>query len=214
MHVLVVDDDPLVAQSLKTIICTDPEFRVVNLGTTGDQAIELYRVHRPDILLLDIRMPGKTGIQAAAAILQDHPEARILFLTTFSDDQYIIQALTMGAAGYLLKQNYQSIVPALRSVYQGQRVFGDAVADRIPSLVLRRTATPQPGTGNEDRGGLSEREFEIMKQVAQGLSNREISQKVYLGEGTVRNYVSTILEKLQLRDRTQLAVYYYKHYSG
>ena len=142
--------------------------------------------------------------EASEHILSQFPDARILFLTTFSDDEYIVQALRLGAKGYILKQDFESIIPALSAVYKGQSVFGDAIVTKLPKLLS------DSGRADLAGFGISEREEEIIELVAQGLSNREIAEALYLGEGTVRNYLSVILEKLQLRDRTQLAVFYLK----
>lgn len=205
MKVLVVDDDKLVAISLKTILEADASIRVIGMGHSGEEAIELYREHQPDVLLMDIRMTGMTGLDAAECILKEFQAAKILFLTTFSDDEYIVKALNIGAKGYLLKQDFEGIVPALRAVDGGQSVFGGEIVGKIPVLMQ--------GKGEFDYAqyDISEKEQGIIELVAEGLSNREIAENLYLSEGTVRNYISTILEKLQLRDRTQLAVFYYKH---
>ncbi|MCQ2009427.1 response regulator transcription factor [Sporolactobacillus sp. STSJ-5] len=204
MNVLIVDDDRLVSSSLKTILEADSTVHVSGIGNSGAEAVALYNELNPDILLMDIRMDGMTGIEATKILLGENSEAKILFLTTFSDDDYIVEALRIGAKGYILKQNFESIVPALKAVFSGQRVFGDAIVSKIPSLMKQKE---QP---NFSRFKLSERELSIIKQVANGKSNREIAQNLFLSEGTVRNYISTILEKLALRDRTQLAIFYYK----
>ncbi len=205
MRVLVVDDDKLVAISLKTILEADGTITVVGMGHSGEEAIGLYREHQPDVLLMDIRMEGMTGLEAAECILKEFGAAKILFLTTFSDDEYIVKALNIGAKGYLLKQDFEGIVPALKAVNGGQSVFGGEIVGKIPVLMQ--------GKGEVDYAqyDISEKEQGIIELVAEGLSNREIAEKLYLSEGTVRNYISTILEKLQLRDRTQLAVFYYKN---
>lgn len=205
MRVLVIDDDNLVAISLKTILEADAGIEVTGIGQSGADAIRLYREQQPDILLMDIRMEGMTGLEAAEAILKEYKAARILFLTTFSDDEYIVKALNIGAKGYLLKQDFEGIVPALNAVYGGQSVFGGDIVGKIPVLMQ--------GKGEVDykRYDIHEKEQAIIELVAEGLSNREIAGKLYLSEGTVRNYISTILEKLGLRDRTQLAVFYYKN---
>lgn len=205
MRVLVVDDDNLVAISLKTILEADAEVEVTGIGQNGADAIAMYREQQPDILLMDIRMEGMTGLEAAEQILQEFEAAKILFLTTFSDDEYIVKALNMGAKGYLLKQDFEGIVPALKAVYGGQSVFGGDIVGKIPVLMQ--------GKGEVDYSGydINEKEQAIIQLVAEGLSNREIAGELFLSEGTVRNYISTILEKLGLRDRTQLAVFYYKN---
>ena len=203
---VIVDDDSLVVASLATILAADGEIEVAGTGNSGQEAVELYRTVNPDVLLLDIRMDGMTGIEAAEIILAGDQEARILFLTTFSDNEYIVKALQIGAKGYILKQDYESIVPSLKAVYMGQRVFGEAIMSKIP-LSLNKF-NEQPGLADYN---LNEKEVQIITLVANGLSNKEIAGRLFLSEGTVRNYISVILEKLQLRDRTQLAIFYYQH---
>lgn len=205
MNVLVVDDDKLVCVSLKTILESDPEIKVIATGNNGKQAIELYRELEPDILLMDIRMDTMTGLEAGEILLKEFNNARILYLTTFSDDAYIIKALKIGAKGYLLKQNFESIVPALKAVYMGQSVFGDEIITKLPGLIQGGSSA---AFSNYD---LTDKEIELLVHISEGLSNREISEAMYLSEGTVRNYISVLLEKLHLRDRTQLAVFYYKN---
>ena len=205
MNILIVDDDFLVAGALKTILETQEDFHVPACGSDGSEAAALFRQHRPDVLLMDIRMKDMNGLDASAEILREFPEARILLLTTFSDDEYIIKALKLGAKGYLLKQDYQNIVPAIRAVYSGQTVFGDAIVSKIPSLLQRPPAYDYASCDINDR------ELEIIRLIADGLSNKEIASALYLSEGTVRNYLSSILDKLELRDRTQVAVFYYQH---
>lgn len=205
MKVLVVDDDKLVAVSLKTILEADAQVEVIGIGESGEDAVKLYRELRPDVLLMDIRMKGMSGLDAAECILKEDEAAKILFLTTFSDDEYIIKALNMGARGYLLKQDFEGIVPALKAVNGGQSVFGGDIVGKIPVLISGR------GNFSYSEYDISEKEQTIIELVAEGLSNREIAAKLFLSEGTVRNYISTILEKLNLRDRTQLAVFYYKN---
>lgn len=205
MRVLVVDDDNLVAISLKTILEADSEVTVVAIGQSGEEAVCLYREQKPDVLLMDIRMNGMTGLDAAECILKEDKAAKILFLTTFSDDEYIVRALNLGAKGYLLKQDFEGIVPAIKAVYGGQSVFGGDIVGKIPVLMQSK------GEVDYAKYDISEKEQAIIELVAEGLSNREIAGRLYLSEGTVRNYISTILEKLGLRDRTQLAVFYYKN---
>lgn len=203
MNIVIVDDDKLVAVSLKTILESTGSVNVLAMGSCGEEAIELYSRHRPDVLLMDIRMNGMSGIEAGEKILADFPEAKILYLTTFSDDEYIIKAVLMGAKGYILKQDFESICPALETVTNGQTVFGSDVASKLPELLTNHSSF------DFERYGIVEKEQEIIKQVAKGLSNKEIATLLYLSEGTVRNYISSILEKLSLRDRTQLAIFYY-----
>ena len=230
MKVVIVDDDRLVAMSLKTIVESDAEIEVLATGGSGQEAIELYEEHRPDVLLTDIRMEGMTGLEAGEKILAKHPEAKLLYLTTFNDDEYIVKALSIGAKGYIIKQDFDSIVPSLKAVYSGQSVFGNEITEKLPNILSSRTDTNSgtDGQGNDtndqDNGAtgqathfdhtaydLTEQEAEIVKCVADGLSNKEIADTLFLSEGTVRNYISNILSKLDLRDRTNLAIFYYKH---
>jgi DNA-binding NarL/FixJ family response regulator len=202
---VIVDDDEFICVSLKTILQADPEIEVIAIGKSGEEAFELFGRLRPDILLMDIQMGGMSGLEAGERILQQYPDAKILLLTTFSDEEYIVKALRIGAKGYLIKQNAEAIAPALKAVMSGQSVFGAEIVAKIPSFLDKRE---KPGlTGF----GLSDREVEIVEQVATGRNNKEIADALFLSEGTVRNYLSVILEKLQLRDRTQLAVYYYEN---
>ena len=205
MNVLIVDDDYLVAVSLQTILEADPEIKVAAIGHNGKEAISLYAKHKPDILLMDIRMEGMTGLEAGEEILKNDPAARILFLTTFSDDEYIIKALHIGAKGYILKQDFEGITPAMKAVYGGQSVFGSQIIGKLPVLMQEKD------NFDYSQYEISDKEKAIIELVAEGLSNREIADQLCLGEGTVRNYISIILEKLCLRDRTQLAVFYYKN---
>lgn len=205
MNIIIVDDDSLVAGALKTILEINEDINVAATGSDGLEACELYRKYLPDILLMDIRMKNMSGLEAATVILQEFPQANILLLTTFSDDEYIIKALRLGARGYLLKQDYASILPALRAVFSGQTVFGTEIVSRIPELLQSSTAF------DYSTYGINERELEIIERIANGYSNKEIASELFLSEGTVRNYLSSILDKLSLRDRTQVAVFYYQH---
>lgn len=201
MNIIIVDDDSLVAGALKTILEINEDINVAATGSDGLEACELYRKYQPDILLMDIRMKNMSGLEAATVILQEFPQANILLLTTFSDDEYIIKALRLGARGYLLKQDYASILPALRAVFSGQTVFGTEIVSRIPELLQSSTAF------DYSTYGINERELEIIERIANGYSNKEIASELFLSEGTVRNYLSSILDKLSLRDRTQVAVF-------
>lgn len=202
MNLVLVDDDRIVRQSLKVILEREEDIKVLALGQDYDEALALYREHQPDILLMDIRMGEKTGLDAAETLLNEFPDASILFLTTFSDRDYIARALKIGAKGYLLKQEYEGIAATLRAVAAGQTVFGPAVMNALPQVLSPQSA------GEAPQDLPSKRELEIWALCAQGLNNREIAQQLFLSEGTVRNHVSALLQKTGLRDRTQLALQY------
>ena len=193
MRVLIVDDDALVAQSLSTILSVEDDVEVVGLGGSGPEATERYRELAPDVLLMDIQMPGGDGLSAAERILTEDPAARIVFLTTFSDDEYIVRALKMGARGYLIKQDVAQVAPALRSVMAGVCVLEGEVLERSTTMGLGGP-TGGRGQAEEDRG----------------LDNAEAATRLFMSEGTVRNHISAILAKLGLRNRTQVAVMYYR----
>jgi DNA-binding NarL/FixJ family response regulator len=206
MRIVVIDDDKLVCAALKTILEAEKDIFVEGTGHNGKEAIELYNSLKPDILLMDIRMDTMTGLEAGEHIIEMDKNAKILFLTTFSDDEYIVKALKIGSKGYIIKQNFECIVPSLRAVYIGQSVFGEDIVSKLPALVNNNSKT------DFSAFNITEKEMDIITLVAEGLSNKEIANKLYLSEGTVRNTLSTILEKLNLRDRTQLAVFYYKRF--
>lgn len=206
IRVVVVDDDRLVTESLKTILEASGEMNVVATGQSASDAVSLYLKEKPDVLLSDIRMGDSTGITAAKEILQQDASAIILLLTTFSDDEYIREALSLGVKGYLIKQNLAAIVPAIKAVYNGQAVFGSEIAGKLSEVLQQQ---PQKKNGSFQ---LSEREEAILLEVARGKNNKEIAKALFLSEGTVRNYISQLLEKLEVRDRTQLAIFYYQEY--
>lgn len=205
MKIVIVDDDYLVTEALKTILEANEDIQVPATGADGREAVKLFEEYRPDILLMDIRMKNMNGLEALTEILKADPKANVLLLTTFLDDEYIVKALRLGAKGYLLKQDYTSILPALRAICSGQTVFGKQIMSKIPDLIRKEKEF------DYSFYEINDREKEVIRLIAEGYSNKEIASELYLSEGTVRNYLSTILDKLQLRDRTQVAVFYYKH---
>ena len=198
MNIVILDDDPLVIQSLKTIL-TANNFTVVACGSDGTEAEELFERYKPDILLMDIRMQKMSGIEAAEKILAQNKDAKILLLTTFNDEEYIMRAVNFGCKGYILKQNIRLLAPALHAVAVESVVFDSEIITNLPVAKQERKSFKE----------LNSRENDVMDLLADGLNNKEIAQRLSLSEGTVRNYISSILEKLNLRDRTQLLVYYY-----
>lgn len=208
MKILIIDDDNLVSQGIKIILEGEAKKRkddiiICATGSSGKEAIELYDIHKPDLVLMDIRMPEMTGIEAGRIILERDEQAKIIFLTTFLEDDYIIDALKIGAKGYIIKTDFASIYPALEAVLKGQRIFGDQIIERLPHALGKVSQ-------RKDLTGLSEKENQLIYWVAQGLSNQEIAVQMHFSEGTIKNYISILLEKLNLRNRTELAVYYYK----
>lgn len=210
MRIAIVDDDPIVCQSLETILTATGTAEVLWMANDGDAAVRRYfetPASRPDVLLIDIQMPGTSGLDAAREILATDPAARILFLPTFADQSYIAQAMGLGAKGYLIKQDVAAVGPALQAVMAGQVVLGAEVLGKLTER------TPDPADSDDSRdtadsieGLLGEREREITALVAEGLDNRDIAARLFLSEGTVRNRISAILDKLGLTNRTQLAI--------
>ena len=203
MKLILIDDDNLVRVSLEKILQSDG-FEILATADDGSHALELYKEFDPDVVLMDIRMREVNGIEAAKTILKFDEEAKILLLTTFEDDEYIAEALKIGVKGYLLKQDYESITPAIKAILANQTVFTHKVTNRIPNLMKKLEDTKK-------LENLTEKEIEVIELVANGLNNKEIANTLFLSEGTVKNYISNILTKLDLRDRTQLAIYYYKN---
>ena len=210
MRIAIVDDDPIVCQSLETILTATGTAEVLWMANDGDAAVRRYfetPASRPDVLLIDIQMPGTSGLDAAREILDTDPAARILLLTTFADQSYIAQAMGLVAKGYLIKQDVAAVGPALQAVMAGQVVLGAEVLGKLTER------TPDPADSDDSRdtadsieGLLGEREREITALVAEGLDNRDIAARLFLSEGTVRNRISAILDKLGLTNRTQLAI--------
>ena len=199
MRILIVDDDPLVCQSLEILLNRELDMRVGGTAVDGNQALAWLAENTADIVLMDIQMPEMDGIQATRRIKSLYPQTRVLMLTTFRDDKNIRLALGAGAEGYLLKSDDISrMAEQVRAVMSGTAV--------MDNRVLRQLVQPRP----QDWEQLTPRERDVAELVAQGSSNREIAEQLYLSEGTVRNTLSTVLDKLQLRDRTQLAVQYWR----
>jgi DNA-binding NarL/FixJ family response regulator len=207
VKVLIVDDDALIRDGLKILIDLEPDFEVCGTAQNGQEAFDMCQKERPDIVLMDIRMPVMDGVLGTKLIKEHFMDIKIVILTTFKDDDYIKQAIKSGAVGYILKsQSSDSIIESLRAIMKGNIVLEKDVANALSSMISEKN---KKAPLHDD---ISEREMEILKHIGEGLSNREIAEKLFLSEGTVRNYVTALLEKLDLRDRTQLAIYYLKNY--
>lgn len=212
MRVVIADDDAVVVESLRIVLDAQPDIEVVGCGTDGADAVRLAADSAPDIVLLDIQMPGMDGLSAAERILATPVPPRVVFLTTFSDDEYIVRALALGAAGYLIKQDVAGVAPALRAVMAGRSVLEGEVLERAVALGADEasdTAAEKPDL-TTIFPQLTDREREVVALIAEGLDNREVAAAAYMGEGTVRNHISSILAKLHLRNRTQIAIAFWR----
>jgi DNA-binding NarL/FixJ family response regulator len=206
LKVLIVDDDALIREGLKILLEIEADFQVVGTASNGQEALEMCRKEEPDIVLMDIRMPVLDGVLGTKLIKSHFKDIKVVILTTFKDDEYIKEALKSGAEGYILKnQPADSIIESLRAVSKGNIVLEREVAGALSSMLKEgKKAAPE-------RLDISQRELGILKLVGEGLSNREIAERLNLSEGTARNYVTGLLEKLGFRDRTQLAIFYIKN---
>jgi len=189
---MVIDDQAVVRQGLVSLIGTVPDMNVIAEGTNGQQAIELYRQHKPDVTLIDLRMPIVNGVEAITTIRREFPGARLIVLTTYDGDEDIYRSLQAGAQGYLLKDMFfEELEDAIRRVHAGSK--------RIPAQVAERLAERMSGSE------LTERELEVLKQIVRGRSNREIAGALKISEATVKSHINNILSKLGVTDRTQAA---------
>lgn len=206
IRLLIVDDQRLMREGLRTLLELEHGFEIVGEAAEGQAALDAYAEFKPDVVLMDIRMPGMDGVEATRRLCTSWPGARVIILTTFDDDANVFEGLRAGAVGYLLKDlSGQELANAVRTVYKGGALIEPTVAKRVMAEFARlhppaRTveeALPEP---------LSERELDVLRLVSAGLSNREIGNKLGLSEGTVKNYVSSVLLKIGVRDRTQAAL--------
>ncbi|MBN2535362.1 MAG: response regulator transcription factor [Spirochaetales bacterium] len=201
IRVLIADDDPLIREGLEIILGRDEDFKVVASVNDGKQAVDACISGRVDVALIDIRMPVLNGVEAVKQITEGS-RTKTIILTTFDEDELIYRAVKNGARGYLLKgKTAREIKDTVKLVYNGSTVFQDSVFDKIQS----GSASPKIDTSQ-----FSEREIEVIKLIAEGYSNREIAGHLFLSEGTIKNYISSILSRLKLKQRTQIAVYYLK----
>ncbi|GAA1017615.1 DNA-binding response regulator [Acrocarpospora pleiomorpha] len=209
VRVLVVDDQQLIRESIASLLDIQPGITVVGMAGDGRAAVDLVLTLSPDVVLMDVRMPTMDGIEAVAVLRDRAPACRVVMLTTFDDEEYVVAALRAGASGYLLKDRpSRELADAVRLAHAGVVQFDPAAAARLTSALTRTTAPPPA-----DQAGhtLTSREVEVLRLVATGSTNREIARRLYLSEGTVKNHISRILGRLGLRDRTQAAVYARDH---
>ncbi|MBN1660962.1 MAG: response regulator transcription factor [Anaerolineae bacterium] len=206
IRVLIVDDQRLMREGLRILLEMEPDLQVVEEASDGEAAIEAYARLVPDVVLMDVRMPGMDGVEATRRLRAQWPDARVMILTTFDDDEYVFEGLRAGALGYLLKDvSGHDLAQAVRTVAAGGALIEPSVARKV----VAEFARVAPAMREADAGlpePLSEREQEVLVLLARGLSNREISVRLHLAEGTVKNYVTAVLGKLGVRDRTQAAL--------
>ena len=206
IRVLLVDDQRLMRDGLRTLLELEPDLTVIGEGGNGQEALAAYAELQPDVVLMDVRMPGMDGVEATRQICARWPTARVIILTTFDEDEYVFEGLRAGALGYLLKAiSGAELATAIRSVAAGGALIDPALTRKVVAEFARRTQPARP----LDAGlaePLSTRELDILKLLAQGHTNRAISQQLFLAEGTVKNYVTVLLQKIGARDRTQAAL--------
>jgi DNA-binding NarL/FixJ family response regulator len=208
IRVLIADDHKMFRQGLRMLFDIEPDIEIVGEAQQGLEVPELVRTLRPDVVLMDINMPGIDGIEASRRILQENPDCSIIVLTMFREDEHVFDAIKAGARGYVLKDaDSVEVINAIRKVAEGGSILDPAMAGKVFSQFKLMATTSE----KTNRDGLTERELEILTLIAQGASNREIGEKLYLSEKTIKNYITTIFQKLHMSDRTQAAVYALQH---
>lgn len=206
IHLLIVDDQRLMREGLRTLLELEPDLAISGEAEDGQAALEQYEALLPDVVLMDIRMPRLDGVEATRRLRQRWPEARVIILTTFDDDALVFDGLRAGALGYLLKDvSGQELAEAIREVASGGALIEPSVARKVLAE-FARLAEPARPMQEQLPDPLSDREVEILRLLAQGANNRQIANQLFLAEGTVKNYISTILDKLGVQDRTQAAL--------
>jgi DNA-binding NarL/FixJ family response regulator len=211
IKVMIVDDQKIFKEGLRMILNQDNEIDVVGLCENGQEAVDLVSLYNPDIILMDIQMPIMNGVDAVKYIKENNKEIDIIMLTTFHDDKYIYDAIKNGASGYLLKDtSVETIISAIKIVYHG----GALINPEVTKILLNQFTKLANNNGVETDvilKTLTNREVEISKLISEGMNNKEISKRLFLSEGTVKNHLTRILQKLELRDRTQLAIFIIKN---
>ena len=207
-RILLVDDHEVVRVGLRALLDKHPHFEVVAEAGTGKEAVEKTRDYKPDVVVMDIRLRGGSGIEATQAIVEEFPETRVIMLTSYAEDEMLFAAIRAGAAGYVLKQiGGDDLVRAIEAVGRGEALLDPAVTQRVFQEV-RKAAREQEASAFAE---LTEQEMHVLQLVSEGRTNRQIAEMLYLGEGTVRNYVSSILSKLNVRNRAEAAAYAVEH---
>ena len=208
IRLIIADDEMLIRTGLKIMLEASGNVEVLALAENGRAAFEACTIHRPDVVLMDIRMPESNGIEGTKLIKEAFPEVKVLIVTTFQDTEYIVEAVQNGASGYLLKDSSpDAILDGIKVALSGKVVMDTVISEAL----LTNTSVEKEESFDAEKWGLTTREVELIAQVAKGLSNKEIAQTFFLSEGTVKNNISTILSKLELRDRTQLVIFAYEN---
>ena len=211
VKIMIADDQQLIRESLKIILDSDPEFQVVKVVGSGQEVIDTLETESIDIILMDVRMPSMSGVECTRIVKKKYPDVKVIILTTFDDDEYIYDALKYGASGYLLKGcSLEELSVAIHNVLSGGACFNPNVAGKVARFFSQMAnSNSMVNFESEDMNvELSDTEWKIIEQIGQGYSNKEIASSLGFSEGTIRNYLSVILDKLSLRDRTQLAIWY------
>lgn len=213
IRILLVDDQRLLREGMRTLLSLEPDLQVVGEAGNGQAGVQAALALNPDVVLMDIRMPGMNGVEATRAIRAALPDTRVLVLTTFDDDAYVMDALQEGASGYLTKDlPAEQIAEAIRTTQGGGVIMPPPIAAKVVAELARRTAPPAPHFAEVQAvSGLTNREREVLRLLGQGYSNKEIGEALYITEGTSKNHVSSVIEKLGLRDRTQAALWAVRH---
>lgn len=209
IKVLIVDDQELIRQSLQVVLNVSPGIEVVDTAGSGGQALKSAAAHRPDVVLMDIRMPGMDGVEATRLLKERYPHIKVIVLTTFDDDEYVFGALQNGASGYLLKgSNVNELADAIKIAHSGGAMINPNVASKVISQFSHMAkGSMQTQVDEKATADITKSEWQVIRTVGQGMSNKEIAAELHLSEGTVRNTISSVLLKLNLRDRTQLAIW-------
>ena len=209
IKVLIADDQELIRESLKIVLNTHEDIQVIDTAGDGFAVLDSIKRNMPDVILMDIRMPRMDGVYCTKTVKELYPDIKIIILTTFDDDEFVFSALKFGASGYLLKGvSMEGLYQAIKTVISGGAKINPDIATKVFRLFSKMANTNYAISVNDNNvNNLSNAEWKVIQQVGFGLSNKEIAQKLYLSEGTVRNYLSSILSKLELRDRTQLAIW-------
>lgn len=210
IKIAIADDQELIRESLKIILSTNHDFEVCFLASNGDEVLKNIETQIPDVILMDIRMPQMDGVTCTKIVKQKYPNVKIIVLTTFDDDEYIYGALKYGASGYLLKGlSLEDLSNAIYTVVNGESIIHPKAATKIVKLFASANQINENKLETKgDVNSISDTEWKVIEKIGEGLSNKEISASLHFSEGTVRNYLSVILDKLQFRDRTQLAIWY------